>query len=149
MLVIDLDHFKGLNDAHGPLAGDAVLRAVARALREEVRSHDLVEVVGRWGGEEFVALLPGTGPASAAGIAERLRARVAALRVAHPDRPETLIGVTASIGVATYPQPADSLDALLTVADAALYAAKHAGRDRVATNTAPDAPTSSPQAPVP
>lgn len=137
VLLIDLDHFKGLNDTHGHLAGDAVLQAVARALREEVRSHDLVEVVGRWGGEEFVALLPGTDPASAAGIAERLRARVEGLRVPHPDRPETLIGVTASIGVATYPQPADTLDTLLTVADTALYAAKDAGRNQVAANTAP------------
>ena len=137
VLLIDLDHFKDVNDTHGHLAGDAVLRSVARALREEVRSADLVEVVGRWGGEEFIALLPGTDPTAGTRIAERLRARVAALQTPHPDRPETLIRVTASIGVATYPTPADSLGTLLTVADTALYAAKRAGRHRVAVNTGP------------
>jgi diguanylate cyclase (GGDEF)-like protein len=138
LLLLDLDQFKLVNDTHGHLAGDAVLRAVARALREEVRSHDLVEVIGRWGGEEFVALLPATQPDDAGRIAERLRVRIAGLCTVHPDRPDTTIAVTASIGVATYPDPAGDLGALLTLADAALYRAKKAGRDQVMAAQGPD-----------
>ncbi len=133
LLLLDLDRFKRVNDTHGHLAGDAVLQAVARALREEIRSRDTVEILGRWGGEEFVALLPNTGRSDAIHVAERLRARIAALHTAHPDRPKTTLTITASIGVATYPDPADDLGALLTLADAALYQAKNTGRDRVAT----------------
>ncbi len=98
LLLLDLDRFKQVDDTHGHLAGDAVLQAVARALREKIRSHDLVEVIGRWGGEEFAALLPNTRAADAVRIAERLRARVAALHTLHPDQPDTTIAVTVSVG---------------------------------------------------
>ncbi len=131
--LIDLDHLKHINDTHGHLTGDAVLRAVARALREEVRAQDMVEVIGRWGGDEFVAVLPGTDPAAGARIAERLRDRIAALRTPHHDQPETLISASTSIGIASYPAAADDLGGLLSAADAALYRAKNAGRNQIAT----------------
>ena len=134
--LIDLDHLKTINDTHGHLTGDAVLRAVARALREEVRAADMVEVIGRWGGDEFVALFPGADPAAGARIAERLRRRVADLRVAHHDEPETLITASTSIGLASYPGTADDLGGLLSAADVALYRAKNAGRNQIAA-TAP------------
>jgi len=127
VLVIDLDHFKRVNDTHGHAAGDAVLRATALALREELRAEDLV---ARFGGEEFVALLRDGPPAQAHRVAERLRERVKGLRVPHEGR---LLQITASIGVATSDErgldvPAD----LFARADRRLYAAKAAGRDRIA-----------------
>lgn len=133
LLVIDLDHFKAVNDTYGHLAGDAVLRAVARVLETEPGA-----LAGRWGGEEFVVLVPAAG---AADVAERLRARIAALRIPHQD---AAIGVTASIGVAV----GTALDALLPAADAALYTAKTAGRNRtaVARPTPPPAVAAGPAA---
>lgn len=139
--LIDLDHLKDINDTHGHLTGDAVLRAVARALREEVRAQDMVEVIGRWGGDEFVALLPGADAADGARIAERLRRRVAALRIAHHDQPETLIAASTSIGIASYPTTADDLGGLLSAADTALYRAKNAGRNQIATTPKRPHPT--------
>jgi len=134
VLVIDLDHFKQVNDRHGHLAGDSVLVAVAAGLRAEVRDQDLV---GRFGGEEFVVLLAGV-DVSADGtdvpaIAERMRAGVAALRVEidTPDGPLPVTGLTVSIGAALHPRHGDDVGALMHAADAALYAAKRAGRNTV------------------
>ena len=130
VLMLDLDLFKQVNDTYGHLAGDAVLRAVARLLATSVRRGDQV---GRFGGEEFAILLPQVGSVSEArAVAERIRARVAELAVdVGTDRPIT--GLSVSIGVALYPSvDEDSLDGLIAAADAALYAAKRAGRDRVA-----------------
>jgi len=134
VLVIDLDHFKEVNDRHGHIAGDSVLGAVAEGLRAEVRDQDLV---GRFGGEEFVVLLAGV-DVSADGtdvlaIAERIRAGVAALRVEidTPDGPLPVTGLTVSIGAALHPRHGDDVGALMHAADAALYAAKRAGRNTV------------------
>ena len=129
VLLLDLDHFKGVNDRFGHLAGDTVLAAVAAVLRAEVRDGDLV---GRFGGEEFVVLLSGAGgedlEVGALVVAERIRDRVARLRPAVPGGPAR---VTLSAGIATAPRDGHDLDALVAVADAALYAAKAAGRDAV------------------
>jgi diguanylate cyclase (GGDEF)-like protein len=135
VLVIDLDHFKQVNDRHGHLAGDSVLVAVAAGLRAEVRDQDLV---GRFGGEEFVVLLAGVDVADGSdgnvlAIAERIRAGVAALRVEipTPDGPLQITGLTASIGAAIHPRHGGDVSALVHAADAALYAAKRAGRNTV------------------
>ena len=133
VLLGDLDHFKGVNDTWGHLAGDRVLRAVADALSAGVRPYD---VVGRYGGEEFVVLLPATSPSDAAVVAERLRARVTATTIPE-SATSAMIGVTISLGVAGFPDHAGDLDGLVRAADTALYAAKHAGRDRVRLPPAP------------
>jgi diguanylate cyclase (GGDEF)-like protein len=139
VLVLDLDHFKAVNDTHGHLAGDQVLAAVAGALRAEVRDRDLV---GRFGGEEFVVLLAGPAAGATAeleAVAERIRRRVADLRVEipTPDGPLTVSGLTVSIGVAVAPADGADLRTLLQIADTALYAAKRAGRNVVRTGTPP------------
>jgi len=134
VLVIDLDHFKEVNDRHGHIAGDSVLVAVAEGLRAEVRDQDLV---GRFGGEEFVVLLAGVDVsadgADVLAIAERMRAGVAALRVEidTPDGPLPVTGLTVSIGAAIHPRHGTDVGALMHAADAALYAAKRAGRNTV------------------
>ncbi len=139
VLVLDLDHFKAVNDTHGHLAGDQVLAAVAGAVRAEVREGDLV---GRFGGEEFVVLLAGRAagdPAELESVAERIRSRVARLRVEipTPDGPLTVSGLTVSIGVAVAPAEGADLRTLLQIADTALYAAKRAGRNVVRVGTPP------------
>jgi diguanylate cyclase (GGDEF)-like protein len=133
VLVLDLDHFKAVNDAHGHVAGDQVLAAVAQALRSEVRERDLA---GRFGGEEFVMLL--TGRDSSAGgdleaVAERIRRRIETLRVqiSTPDGPLTIDRLTISVGGAVSTPGATDLQSLLQVADAALYQAKRGGRNQV------------------
>ncbi len=139
VLVIDLDHFKEVNDRHGHIAGDGVLLAVAEGLRAEVRDQDLV---GRFGGEEFVVLLAGvdvsdvsdgTAGSNVLAIAERMRAGIAALRVEipTPDGPLTVTGLTASIGAAIHPRHGTDVGTLMHAADGALYAAKRAGRNTV------------------
>ena len=158
VLVIDLDHFKQVNDRHGHLAGDSVLVAVAAGLRAEVRDQDLV---GRFGGEEFIVLLAGVDVADVGtdgseganvlAIAERMRAGVAALRVEipTPDGPLQITGLTASIGAAIHPRHGADVGALVHAADAALYAAKRAGRNtvRLAASAAAEAFTR-PEAPA-
>jgi diguanylate cyclase (GGDEF)-like protein len=128
VLLLDLDHFRQLNDRYGARIGDAVLRAVAGTLRDEVRAADLV---GRSGGEEFAVLLPGTGPFDAMAIAERIRRRIASTLVAlkaSGDGPQ-FVGVTVSIGVAGCADGLLLADALVA-AEAALLRAKAAGRNR-------------------
>lgn len=131
LLLLDLDHFKRVNDEIGHIAGDAVLAAVALTLRGSVRREDLV---GRFGGEEFVVLLPDTGPEAAYGIAERVRVATAALSV--PTRDLTghhreIDDLTVSVGVATSHRYGYELSDLLVAADAALLAAKSSGRNAV------------------
>lgn len=136
-LIIDVDHFKQINDGHGHDAGDTVLKHVAQIMKQAARVQD---VLARMGGEEFMLVLPRTGRAAAVQCAERLRALVAAARIAVGGAE---IGVTVSIGVATAtPQHADAA-AILKAADIALYAAKQAGRNRVCASEAPSgaAPT--------
>jgi diguanylate cyclase (GGDEF)-like protein len=118
VLMADVDHFKSYNDAHGHPAGDEVLTRVAGVLRETARDVDLV---ARYGGEEFFVLMPETRAAGAAQVAERLRQHFAAQR----------LPVTLSVGAAEFPTHGDNGDALIRAADAALYEAKRAGRDRI------------------
>jgi two-component system, cell cycle response regulator len=123
VLMVDADHFKALNDRHGHAAGDAALRALADRIRERLRTED---VAGRFGGEEFVIGLPDAGALGAAGVADDVRAAVAA-------RPLTVAGqeltLTVSVGWATWED--EELGQLLALADRALYEAKAAGRDCV------------------
>jgi two-component system, cell cycle response regulator len=124
--MLDLDKFKQVNDSYGHPTGDVVLYETARILREAARE---IDMVGRYGGEEFIVILPNTGEAEAAQFAERIRAEVAE----HLFRDEANeIRMTTSCGVAAGPTPGvESCEALLKVADNALYAAKQGGRNRV------------------
>ena len=128
LLVIDLDHFKAINDEHGHQAGDAVLREVAWVLRDGVRGLD---EPARLGGEEFGVILPATDAAGARMLAERLRESVQALRATTPSG--TPIAVTTSIGAGTVAGLAADAAELVRIADGALYAAKRAGRNRTVT----------------
>lgn len=125
LLLIDVDHFKRVNDSHGHLAGDDVLRSLAAELRQQVRATDLV---GRFGGEEFVVLLPNTDAAEACRIAERLRRGAGLVSVLAND---VSVGVTVSVGVSVSGRDGHDLFELLAAADLALYRAKHRGRNRV------------------
>jgi diguanylate cyclase len=122
--VIDLDHFKSINDTHGHGAGDAVLRHFAALAPRGLRG---IDTFGRFGGEEFLIVLPGTGRQGALALAERVRAATEA--TAWPDLPPGQ-RVTVSIGVATHAKGEDVTN-LLHRADQALYQGKHAGRNRV------------------
>lgn len=124
VVVLDVDHFKRVNDAHGHAAGDAVLREVAARLEAAARAGDLA---GRVGGEEFAVALPDADLAAAADVAERVRRRVADAPVAFPGG---AVAVTISAGVAALAGGEDAV-ALVARADARLYEAKRAGRDRV------------------
>lgn len=131
VLMIDLDHFKDVNDTYGHPAGDDVLARVAGVLREVTRPAD---IVGRFGGEEFLLLLPDTDADAAAHAAERIRATIADLHIDTTDKRGShvaITGPTASVGIAVYPDHATTLDDLTHAADAAVYAAKEAGRDAV------------------
>ncbi|WP_372508637.1 GGDEF domain-containing protein [Amycolatopsis iheyensis] len=130
-MMIDLDHFKRINDTYGHLAGDDVLKAVAAVVKQETRAHDLV---GRFGGEEFVALLPATSKEDAIVTAERIRQRVSELIISTTTNEGAAVDIerqTASIGVAAYPLDGSSIEEVMSSADAAVYAAKHGGRNRV------------------
>jgi diguanylate cyclase (GGDEF)-like protein len=127
VLLVDIDHFKRVNDRYGHLAGDELLAATASTLISHVRAGD---VLGRFGGEEFVALLPGASQEQACWIAERLRERVRVIAIPSLGAEAT---VTISIGVAALGRDGNELFELLAAADAALYRAKQSGRDRVCT----------------
>jgi len=134
LLMADIDHFKEYNDAFGHLTGDEMLIKVARALRDSTRE---VDCVVRYGGEEFVVLLPETAVDDAAETAERIRARVAA---------EGLAGgtITLSVGIAEFPTHGDSPESMIAAADGALYQAKREGRDRVVRASVPAKSASTP-----
>jgi diguanylate cyclase (GGDEF)-like protein len=123
VVLADLDEFKEVNDLHGHAVGDEVLRVVAEVLRETLCGSD---VAGRWGGEEFLLLLPGADEEGAAQLAERVRVALAARSI--PSVPG--LRVTASFGVAEYAGETNP-EQLLEAADGALYRAKRAGKDRV------------------
>ncbi len=122
-IVLDLDHFKDINDVYGHPKGDETLAAVGAVLREAVRGSDFV---GRSGGEEFLILLPDTGPEGAQKAAEKLRHSIEAISVRGIDRE-----ITGSLGIASVPVHASDADGLLRIADRALYVAKARGRNRV------------------
>lgn len=122
-ILLDLDHFKAVNDTHGHGVGDLVLRATTDVCREELRAADLI---GRLGGEEFAVLLPHTGLPAAMGVAEKLRA---ALARAYVQGENGTVRPTASFGISALDASAPDIDELLRRADKALYAAKEAGRN--------------------
>jgi diguanylate cyclase (GGDEF)-like protein len=130
VLLLDIDHFKDVNDTWGHLAGDEVLAEVARTLRSGVRPGD---VVGRLGGEEFAVLLPDTGVVEAAAVAERLRVLMAGhvVPVVGAGGQQGHARITVSAGVASTATAGHLISDLLASADAALYRAKAGGRDRV------------------
>ena len=122
----DLDHFKNINDSYGHLAGDAVLREVAKRMRSSIRPYD---AIGRYGGEEFLILLPGCNIPAAAHVAERLMTSIAGEPI---DLAEDKLSITCSLGVASNSEtPEADADWFIRAADAALYQAKNTGRDRV------------------
>lgn len=127
LLMLDLDHFKQVNDTYGHLAGDAVLRAVAEAIIAAVRGRG--DAVGRFGGEEFMVLLPGIAHSDIGAVAERIRRAITALQV--PVGQLSITGLSTSIGMAVYPTAGTSLQRLLDAADTALYHAKATGRNKV------------------
>jgi diguanylate cyclase (GGDEF)-like protein len=124
--MIDIDHFKPINDRYGHAAGDHAIRMVAEAIQRSFRSGD---EVCRYGGEEFVVLLTETSEAVAVERAEALRATLRELQIRHAGL--VIDAPSVSIGLACHPRNGDTADALLGAADAALYAAKQGGRDRV------------------
>lgn len=133
LLIIDMDNFKLVNDNHGHIAGDAVLKAVGNCLADELRQYD---AIGRFGGEEFVALLSGVDELVAVGISERVRQRIEMLQVITGiDGQPPLAGLSASIGISCFGEHGVELEELLHAADSALYAAKRAGRNRIAVST--------------
>jgi diguanylate cyclase (GGDEF)-like protein len=138
VVLLDIDHFKAFNDRHGHLAGDAVLRDVARAIAVNVRPSDRVY---RFGGEEFLVLLEGTDPATAGLVAERVRRAVEQLGIAHPDNAPWGV-LTVSAGVAAVGLADPGPDAWLRQADERLYAAKAAGRNRVTGPNVAESPRS-------
>jgi diguanylate cyclase (GGDEF)-like protein len=132
LMLIDIDHFKRFNDTHGHLLGDQVLRSVGQILRDSTRETD---VVARYGGEEFVVILPETTCDQALEVAKRVRKNLAR----HPfwGRGQTPVQVTASIGIAARLASEIKPEELIDLADAALYEAKHGGRDRICAANAP------------
>jgi len=127
LLLADIDNFKGINDTHGHLLGDKVLRAVSQVLRSCIKGGD---IAARMGGEEFAVVLPETNLQGATVVAEKIRKAISQVRIRRVDRDEYLGNVTLSVGVVCA-QPGDALEKLIERADAALYAAKRAGRNRV------------------
>lgn len=127
LLLVDIDHFKRINDTYGHPTGDHVLRELARLLARRVRDSD---TVARFGGEEFAMLLPDTTLSKGERIAEKVRTAVERHALRRNTDPERTIHITASVGVAEY-QPGERTSDLLDRADVALYRAKHNGRNRV------------------
>ncbi|HEU5474878.1 MAG TPA: GGDEF domain-containing protein [Actinophytocola sp.] len=130
VLMVDLDHFKWVNERYGHQAGDQVLRAVADTMREVVRDYDLC---GRFGGEEFVILMPETDLTRGTELAGRICAQIRNLPIAETTdgAPFDGLALSASIGVAAYPDAGEDLEEIMLAADNAMFAAKDAGRDQV------------------
>ncbi len=125
VLVLDIDRFKTINDAHGHAVGDTVIKGVARLCRQQGRDSDLV---ARFGGEEFVVLLPGCPGPAAAARADRLRRLIAETPISTKVGP---VSVTVSIGIALFSAPGEAVNKVIDRADQALYHAKRNGRNRV------------------
>jgi len=133
VLMVDLDRFKKVNDTFGHVAGDAVLRMVAATITGQLRAYDSV---GRWGGEEFVVLLPQIPDQGACDVAERIRTAVGDLTVTVTvgDATHVITDLSASVGVACFPEAAATVDGLVHRADEAMYLAKRAGRNTVVSS---------------
>ena len=130
LFIFDIDHFKNYNDSNGHVMGDECLKLTGKLLRENTRD---VDIVARWGGEEFVLLLPNTDKASAMAVAEKIRHRIET--EPYPDEQKQPGGkLTISGGVATYPEDAQNATDLMRCADEALYAGKKSGRNRVSAH---------------
>jgi diguanylate cyclase (GGDEF)-like protein len=129
ILMLDIDHFKQINDAYGHQAGDLVLKTLAMIFQKVLRS---VDIIGRMGGEEFAVILPETEIEKATEVAERLRKIISAEEVALPA--DLKIQFTVSIGIAALTDKNTNIDMLLNEADKALYRAKETGRNKVCTN---------------
>ena len=126
LLMLDVDHFKVVNDTHGHDAGDLVLKSLARFLAGNLRGED---VACRYGGEEFILIMPGLSLADSGIKAEHIRRGVeSSLQVPYLDQ---TLSVTVSIGVASFPEHGTQVDQLITMVDDALYAAKNSGRNRI------------------
>jgi diguanylate cyclase len=136
LLLVDIDHFKRFNDTYGHQTGDQVLRLVAMTLRSQMKGQD---VVARYGGEEFAAILPATDLDRAVTVADSIRRAIQGKELLKRSTNERLGRITASFGVALY-RPGESIATLIERADRCLYAAKHAGRNRVCDESelAPD-----------
>ncbi|ADW67679.1 GGDEF domain-containing protein [Granulicella tundricola] len=142
VLMIDLDHFKKINDRFGHLAGDGALCAAVEKMQDSIRG---IDILGRWGGEEFILLLPGASPDSALVIADRLRLNVAKIMVGATGElhrleeilgdPNDMMRVTVSLGVTTYRGKGDTVESMLKRADEGLYEAKATGRNRIVAMT--------------
>ena len=135
--MIDLDLMRVINNTHGHLAGDAVIRGIAQTVRRGIREYD---VAARFGGEEFALVLPGCGHAEAVTVCERIRARGRRGRVRDPDKQEGGQG-NLSAGVASYPQDSEDPNVLVHLAVQAVYMAKARGRNRVGAWTMDDTET--------
>jgi diguanylate cyclase (GGDEF)-like protein len=135
VLMIDVDHFKAVNDRHGHATGDRALAHISRLMTQALRAEDRL---GRLGGEEFLVLLPGADQRRALAEAERLRLDVRATPLRDADT-DVVVALTVSIGVAEWAGAGEDASRLLARADRALYRAKHLGRDRVEAAEEPDA----------
>ena len=125
VVMFDSDNLKPVNDIHGHEAGNTMLKMLAMTIKKELRETD---VPARYGGDEFIAFLPDTPSTGALDVAERIRAAVAAMRLASGSK---LIETSVSVGVASFPEDGQSIDALVVLADRAMYNAKRQGRNRV------------------
>ncbi|MFY9476305.1 MAG: GGDEF domain-containing protein, partial [Aquabacterium sp.] len=126
LLMVDIDHFKKVNDTYGHLFGDKVITAIASALKSKVKGQD---IVARLGGEEFAVLLPETNLAGAQSVAENIRRSIEASKIRRHDDQAPIGGITISIGIAIYEKDANLVE-LLDQADKALYVSKESGRNR-------------------
>lgn len=126
ILMIDLDHFKSVNDNHGHMAGDVVLKTIVTEINHQLRDYDTLY---RYGGEEFIVILPGSNEGHARIVAERIRSAVSNTQIRIDG--ELFVSVSTSIGISTFPEDASEEDGLLHSADQAVYEAKNRGRNRV------------------
>ncbi len=127
LLMIDIDHFKQVNDTYGHLLGDKVIRFVGMTVKDRIKGKD---IAARYGGEELAVLLPETSLAGARSVAEEIRRAVATARIQRLDNGQAIGAITVSLGVAQY-RPGETHEALIARADAALYRSKESGRNRV------------------